>query len=71
MFNDNPVDPAIDLVLVQWEGLPPEDATWMNCEEIRGSWVFEDKDSFNRERDDMHGLADIGHESSLGQRPQA
>jgi hypothetical protein len=40
-------------VLVQWNGLPPEDTTWENWQDLQISYNLEDKVEFDGVGDDM------------------
>jgi len=61
---DVTTDPPKQMVLIQWEGLPPEDASWVSKEEV----VLKDKDCFEGRRDDRQYTTQGLARGPLGKR---
>jgi hypothetical protein len=55
---DNTTNPPHRTVLVQWIGLPPEDATWENLEALSSSYHLEDKVIFPADGNDTQSAID-------------
>ena len=55
---DTTTNPPHRTVLIQWIGLPPEDATWENWEALSSNYHLEDKVIFPEDGNDTHSTVD-------------
>lgn len=61
--------PATPMVLIQWESLPLEDASWIPKAQLPAS-VLEDKDNFYGDRNDGPNIVGQSGNKRATNRPQ-